>query len=74
DLDLPHNEVHTIGGLALALLGRQPKVGEEVAVGETRLRVEAVSGAAVREVTLIPPQGSALSLPAEFDEDEWPSS
>lgn len=54
-LNLPDEEVNTIGGLAMATLGRLPAVGDEVAFGETRLRVEVVNGPTVVEVCLYPP-------------------
>jgi CBS domain containing-hemolysin-like protein len=63
DLDLPSTEVHTIGGLVMALLGRTPQVGDEADVAGIRLRVEAVTGVAVREVTLCPPPGQSLTAP-----------
>lgn len=69
DLDLPHEEVNTIGGLVMATLGRTPEVGDEVIVGGTSLRVEAIRGPAVREVSLrLPPEAEWL-LPAELGEE-----
>jgi CBS domain containing-hemolysin-like protein len=68
-LDLPHTEVYTIGGLAMAMLGRSPQLGDELIVAGTRLRVEAVNGPAVREVSLYPPQhesDAGLQLPGEY--------
>jgi CBS domain containing-hemolysin-like protein len=56
-LSLPDEEVNTIGGLAMATLGRLPEVGDEVEFGETRLRVEVVNGPTVVEVCLYPPSG-----------------
>lgn len=66
-LDLPHEEVNTVGGLVMATLGRPPNVGEEVVVDGITLRVEAVSGQAVREVSLRPPPET--DLPSELEED-----
>lgn len=58
-LKLPDAEVKTIGGLAMALLERLPKVGDEIRIGEgeeaLKLRIEAVNGPAVREVILFLP-------------------
>jgi putative hemolysin len=55
--------VNTIGGFVTATLGRAPRVGDEVVVGATVLRVEAVNGSAVREVSLIPGPNAELRLP-----------
>ncbi len=68
-LKLPTDEANTIGGLMLIALNRAPKVGDQVTFGETTLRVEAVSGSTVREVSLQPPPDSELRLPGEFGEE-----
>jgi CBS domain containing-hemolysin-like protein len=68
DINLPHEESHTIGGLIMARLGRIPQVGDavEIAVRKTsgsseptviHLRVEAVDHRSVTEVR--------VSLPSE---------
>jgi putative hemolysin len=68
DINLPHEEFHTVGGLIMARLGRIPQVGDvvEIAVRKTRrsseptviqLRVEAVEHHSVTEV--------CVSLPAK---------
>ncbi|NJN65810.1 MAG: HlyC/CorC family transporter [Chloroflexaceae bacterium] len=62
-LNLPDEEVNTLGGLVMTALGRLPQVGDEIAFGETRLRVEVVHGPTVVEVCLYPPSGSALHGP-----------
>lgn len=62
-LHLPDEEVNTLGGLVMAALGRLPQVGDEIAFGETRLRVEVVNGPTVVEVCLYPPSGRELRGP-----------
>lgn len=67
-LRLPTEEVHTISGLAVAALGRPPRVGDEVEVQGATLRIETVSGTSARELSLIPPSGSSFALPESFSE------
>lgn len=57
DLDLTHEEVDSVSGLILALLGRPPVVGDSVDYGRVRLRVTATSGRGVRQAraSLLPP-------------------
>lgn len=57
-LRLPEDEAHTIGGLAMSTLERPPRPGDEVRFGETSIRVEVISGQAVREVSITQPQAS----------------
>lgn len=54
-LELPDQEVDTIGGLVWHELGRLPVVGDEVGITDTphRLRVEAMDRQAVRRVLLL---------------------
>jgi CBS domain containing-hemolysin-like protein len=66
-LKLPSATANTIGGLVTAGLGRAPQVGDEATFGETQLRVEAISGIAVREVSLVPPAGVDLRMPGELE-------
>jgi CBS domain containing-hemolysin-like protein len=60
DLDLEHEEVDSVSGLVLTLLGRTPVVGDAVRYGRLRFEVTAVKGHGVDEcaVTLdaAPPQ------------------
>lgn len=59
-LRLPEDRANTIGGLVMAALGRLPQVGDEARFGQVRLRVEAIDGARVLEVSLyLPPDGAA---------------
>jgi len=50
-LDLPDN-ADTLGGLVLSQLGRPPEVGDEIAIGETVIRVESMADLGVSEVSL----------------------
>lgn len=49
------HDVQTIGGLALAALSRPPRVGDEMAFGDVRLRVEAVDGLAITRLSVFHP-------------------
>jgi CBS domain containing-hemolysin-like protein len=57
DLDLAHEDVDSVSGLILALLGRTPVVGDVVAYGRVRLEVTATRGRGVLQAraTLLPP-------------------
>jgi CBS domain containing-hemolysin-like protein len=46
------HDVHTVGGLVMAELGRPPFQGDEVSMGPVTMRVEAVEGLAVRRVSI----------------------
>ncbi len=48
--DLGHEDVSTVGGLVLAQLGRVPRAGDLVRVGDVELEVEQVSRRRVRRV------------------------
>ncbi len=50
DTPLTHEEVESVSGLVLALLGRPPLVGDLVEYGRLRLEVTSLSGLGVREV------------------------
>jgi putative hemolysin len=50
EINLPHEQSHTIGGLVMDRLGRIPQVGDTVEVGGIHLRVEAVDHRSVTEV------------------------
>jgi CBS domain containing-hemolysin-like protein len=58
DLDLAHEEVDSVSGLILALLGRPPVAGDVVDYGRVRLEVTATSGRGVKQAraTLLPIQ------------------
>ena len=58
DLDVTHDEVDSVSGLILALLGRPPVVGDSITYGRLRLDVTATTGRGVRQAraTLLPEQ------------------
>ncbi len=60
DLDLAHEEVDSVSGLILTLLGRPPVVGDAVQYDRVRLEVTATSGRGVRQARaiLLPPPES----------------
>lgn len=53
-LSLNDGNYVTIGGMVFGLIGRRPRVGDEVALDDQRLRVEAVDGLRVALVRLLP--------------------
>jgi CBS domain containing-hemolysin-like protein len=57
DLDFSHDEVDSVSGLILAVLGRPPVVGDVVEHGRIRLEVTATSGRGVKHARarLLPP-------------------
>ena len=58
DLELTHEDVDSVSGLILTLLGRPPKPGDSVSYERLRLDVTAIKGHGVDEaaVTLVPNQ------------------
>jgi CBS domain containing-hemolysin-like protein len=52
DLELAHDEVDSVSGLVLALLGRPPRVGDTVYYERLRLDVTAVKGHGVDEAAV----------------------
>jgi magnesium and cobalt exporter, CNNM family len=57
--DQAHEGVDTLGGLIAAVLGRFPKVGEEVEIGGRILSIEALDGLRIAAVRLLPQAPSA---------------
>ena len=57
DLELAHEDVDSVSGLVLTVLGRPPKVGDSVKYDRLRVDVTAVKGRGVDEaaVTLLSP-------------------
>ena len=51
ELELP-DEADTLSGLVFSELGRPPEEGEEITIGDTKIRVEAMEDLGVREVSL----------------------
>jgi CBS domain containing-hemolysin-like protein len=63
ELDLP-TEADTLSGLVFSVLGRPPHTGEEIAVGEIAIRVEAMENLGVQEVSVqLPPSDAVTSIP-----------
>lgn len=58
-LEAPDYDVETIGGLALAASGAPPAEGDELMLGDVRLRVDAMDGLAVKRVSLFYPPEEA---------------
>jgi Mg2+/Co2+ transporter CorC len=52
EIDLPHKRFRSIGGLVMDELGRIPQVGDEVRIGEVTLRVDAMSGLTITQVSI----------------------
>ncbi|MBE2225319.1 MAG: HlyC/CorC family transporter, partial [Anaerolineae bacterium] len=56
ELNLPNEGADTLSGLVFSELGRSPNVGDEVVIGDTQIRVEAMEDLGVSEVSLqLPP-------------------
>jgi len=53
DLELSHEEVDSVSGLILTLLGRPPRVGDTVTFGRLRLVVTSIIGHGVEEAAAI---------------------
>jgi CBS domain containing-hemolysin-like protein len=55
------SEVDTIGGLVFSELGRRPRVGDEVDIGnQWRARVDRLDGLRIARVRLLPPHPAAV--------------
>ena len=62
DLELAHEDVDSVSGLILAILGRPPKVGDAVEYNRLHLQVTAVHGRGVEE--------AAVTLNESEDDEE----
>jgi CBS domain containing-hemolysin-like protein len=56
-MDLDHEDVDSVSGLVLALLGRPPRVGDTVEYGPLSITVTAVRGLGLGECTVRPREG-----------------
>jgi CBS domain containing-hemolysin-like protein len=65
DLDLQADETNTVGGYVFFALGRQPRVGDTVAIDGYAVRVEALDGLRIAEVRFIPTE-----MPVEYCNDD----
>ncbi|MDQ3983355.1 MAG: hemolysin family protein [Actinomycetota bacterium] len=52
DVDLPHDEWDTVGGLVFGLTGRVPQVGESVRLDSLEFKTERVTGRRVQKVLI----------------------
>jgi CBS domain containing-hemolysin-like protein len=72
-LDLPEREADTLGGLIFSELGRLPTIGDEIKIGLAGIpiRVEAMEGRSVTEVSLLLPADIPASAPDSPRIGEW---
>ena len=73
-LDLPTEESDTLGGLVMEKLGRVATRGDEVSIGDVRLRVVAVRGNGIRRVELLEPvatlvDAASIDTPSPSESD-----
>jgi CBS domain containing-hemolysin-like protein len=60
----PHEyDVHTVGGLVMAALGRRPEVGDQVVLGDASLRVEELDGLSITRVSVRYPDTKGPGAP-----------
>ncbi|HEV3156370.1 MAG TPA: hemolysin family protein [Candidatus Baltobacteraceae bacterium] len=73
-MELPHEEIETIGGLALGLFGHVPREGDEIsAIPGVRLRIERTRGRRILTIRLIfnlPPENDQLVTQADLADSE----
>ena len=62
DVDLPHEEWDTVGGLVFGLTGRVPVVGEKVRFDSIEFRTERVTGRRIQKVVIrkLPPENEPV--------------
>jgi CBS domain containing-hemolysin-like protein len=66
ELNLP-SEADTLSGLVFSELGRRPAEGEEIIVGDTKIRVEALEDLGVGEVSLELPPSDTVAPYSEWE-------
>ncbi len=66
ELQLPV-EADTLSGLVFSELGRPPEEGEEITIGDTKIRVEAMEDLGVREVSLEMSPDDSVAPYSEWD-------
>jgi CBS domain containing-hemolysin-like protein len=67
------SEVDSLGGLVFSKLGRRPKVGDEVEIGDGyRARVERLDGLRVARVRLLPPKSQPAAPGMVETQRAWP--
>lgn len=66
ELDLP-DEADTLSGLVFSELGRPPEEGEEIVIGDTKIRVEAMEDRGVLEVSLKLSPGDSVAPYSEWE-------
>jgi CBS domain containing-hemolysin-like protein len=67
-LNLPTDEVDTLGGLLYQLCGRVPERGDDVTYGDLNFTVDRVERQRIRQVTLTAPQALASAPGAKLQE------
>ncbi|OQY45337.1 MAG: hypothetical protein B6242_10780 [Anaerolineaceae bacterium 4572_78] len=62
DLELPDDDIDTIGGLVFNELGHLPNKGEEIVINNTIIRVEVIEDSHISEVSIELPEGAELYI------------
>lgn len=63
EIDLPDDDFETISGLVFQLLGHIPKEGEEISLGDIKIKVEKILGRRVDKVRVWKEEGEGKSEP-----------
>lgn len=71
ELNLPEETTDTLGGLIISELGRPPKEGDEVTIGETIIQVEQVEDYSVQEVSLQLPTLDNVASYSEWEMTDY---
>lgn len=64
---LPEEFAHTIGGFVLHEIGGVPKIGDEIRVGDVRLRVQKADGPTISEVAVFLPADQSNTPPPQVE-------